>query len=115
MITIEPGTNLNGAVKTAPDAGMTYAEAARRIVERVNASRGSMIEYRNQGVVSKWTMHKKDDIRVVLESLSLTLRVGVAGPRQHIRDDGKPPHTEDIERVTRQILDYFAQPAPTHH
>ncbi len=96
------------------DAGMTYTEAFRRIVEAVNANRSDTVEYQSMGTVSKWTLHEKDDIRAVLESLTLTLRIGIAGRPQHVRDDGKPPQPEDVERVTRQILDYFAQPVPTH-
>jgi hypothetical protein len=94
---------------------MTYTEAYRRIVEAVNARRSDTVEYLSMGTVSKWTMREHDDIRAVLESLTMTLRIGVAGKPQHIRDDGKPPRAEDVERVTRHILDYFAQPLPAHH
>lgn len=114
MITIEPGTTRPDAVTTPADTSMTYAEAFRRIVDGVNAGRGSIVDYRSMGVVSKWTMHKKDDIRAVLESLSLTLRIGIAGLPQRIRDDGKAPQPEDVQRWTRLILDYFAQPAHSH-
>lgn len=106
-------TNGNGAV-TQTDAGMTYPEAFRRIVERVNAGRSKTVDYRRLGVVSKWTMHKHDDIRVALEALTFTLRIGIAGKPQHVCDDGTSPQAEDVERVTRQILDYFAQPVPAH-
>ncbi len=90
-------------------------EAFRRIVDGVNARRSDMIDYLSMGTVSKWTLREHDDIRAVLESLTLTVRIGIAGKREHVRDDGKPPQAADVERVTQQILDYFAHPLPDHH
>lgn len=87
---------------------MTYSEAFRQIVERVNASRNGTCYYRDMGTVAKWTKYDEDDESIVLDSLVLSMKVGVGGKKQRIREDGNAPDAEDVKRVTRQVLDYFA-------
>lgn len=91
---------------------MTYAEAFRQIVEQVNASRNGTCDYKDMGTLAKWTKYDADDESITLDSLVLTMKVGVAGKKQRIRDDGNPPDAEDVKRVTRNVLDYFGH--PTH-
>lgn len=87
---------------------MTNAEAFRQIVQGVNASRNGTCSYRDMGTVAKWTKHHADDEHIVLDSLVLTMVVGKGTPRRRIRDDGKPADAADVQRVTREVLDYFA-------
>ena len=87
---------------------MTNAEAFRQIVQGVNASRNGTSSFRDMGTVAKWTRHHADDEQIVLDGLVLTKKVGRFGPREHIREDGKPADAADVQRVTRQVLDYIA-------
>lgn len=87
---------------------MTNAEAFRQIVQGVNASRNGTSTFRDMGAVAKWTRHHADDEQIILDSLVLTMKVGKGSPRERIRDDGKPADAADVQRVTRQVLDYIA-------
>ncbi len=92
---------------------MTYAEAYRQIVDRVNAGRGDAFTYREQGVLSKWTDPELDDRTAILDKLVLTLQIGKAGKRQPVRKGGETT-ADDVANAVQQIVEYFKQPVLTH-
>jgi hypothetical protein len=90
---------------------MTYFQAARQIVDRVNAQRGDKFRHRNKGTLSQWlTAH---DQYVYLDALTLRLQFGPTGARQPIAANGEAT-AQDVERATSQILDYFGRTALAH-
>ncbi len=93
---------------------MTNTEAYRQIVENVNAGRDQATKYRDMGTRAKWSRSGHDDKQIVLESIGLTLETGPVSKRQAAREDGKPPDSGDVTRVSQQILSYFAAPAKVH-
>lgn len=93
---------------------MTINEAARRIVERVNANRAADVEFRRMGVLARWTMAEHDDITVILDTLVLSLQVGIAGRRERIYAGGEPTEA-DVERIAQRITDYFRAPVYATH
>lgn len=92
---------------------MTHFEAFRRIVENVNARRGDRFEYHATGTLVKWEL--THDIFVKLDALTLRLQLGPTGQKQAIWQNGRPAEAEDVERATKQILDYFAPVAVPAH
>jgi hypothetical protein len=93
---------------------MTHAEAFRQIVDKVNSRRDRAYDYRNMGTVATWSKHDKRDDSVVLDSVVMTLKTGAIGAPQRVREDGKPPDSDDVRRIAEQIVSHFDQPAKAH-
>jgi hypothetical protein len=92
---------------------MTYFEAFRQIVEKVNARRGDRFEYHNQGTLAKWEL--THDQFVKLDALTLRLQLGPTGQKLPIAENKVPAQPADVERAAQQILDYFTVPVLAHH
>ena len=90
---------------------MINSIAYRRIIDRVNAQRGTGFKYRNKGTLSQWlTDH---DQYVYLDGLTLRVQFGPQGPKQLVAANGEA-QGNDIERTTQLILDYFGR-TPLEH
>ncbi|HZW54176.1 MAG TPA: hypothetical protein VFF00_09075 [Candidatus Elarobacter sp.] len=94
---------------------MTYFEAFRQIVEKVNARRGDRFDYRGMGTLARWEL--THDIYVTLDALTLRLQLGPTGQKLPVWENDQPAQPADVERATKQILDYFTAPVPVpaHH
>jgi len=94
---------------------MTYFEAFRQIVEKVNARRGDRFEYQGMGTLAKWEL--THDIFVKLDALTLRLQLGPTGQKLPVSQNGQPAQPADVDRTAQQILDYFTAPVPVpaHH
>ena len=90
---------------------MMYFQAARQIVDRVNAQRGDKFKHRNKGTLTQWlTAH---DQYVYLDALTLRLQLGPAGAREPIAPNGEATR-DDVERAVQQILGYFGRTELAH-
>ena len=90
---------------------MINFQAARQIVDRVNAQRGDKFQYRWKGTLTKWlTAH---DQYVYLDALTLRLQFGPTGSRESIAADREATR-EDVERAVQQILGYFNRTELAH-
>lgn len=92
---------------------MTYFEAFRQIVEKVNARRGDRFEYQNMGTLAKWEL--THDQFVKLDALTLRLQLGPTGQKLSVAQNDAPAEAGDVERASQQILDYFTVPVLVHH
>ncbi len=93
---------------------MIHTEAFRQIVDRVNAKRPEGVQYRNMGTLAKWSV--THDRYVCLDSLALRMQLGAGGTREKVCTNGVPAEREDVERATREIVDYLAHAqSEAHH